>query len=80
MDKEQVLKEVQSIVRDVLEQDELTLTTDTTTDDVEGWDSLNHVQIIGEIQEQFHIKFSAREMLSWNDVGDLCNDIMKKIS
>src|SRR5579862_4957052 len=45
MDKEATLKKLQEVFRDVFEDDELTLTPETSAQDVEGWDSLAHVSL-----------------------------------
>lgn len=75
---EDVIKKVEEIVRENLSNDDIVLSEDTVSDDIAGWDSLNHVQIIGEIQREYGIKFSSREMLSWDNVGQMCETINKK--
>lgn len=78
MTKNDALELVQEIARDVLENDGIILLAESTTDQVQDWDSLNHVQIITEIQDRLNIKFSAREMISWENIGDLCESIISK--
>ena len=80
MNKNQILEEVQEIFRDVLDNEEIVLNENTVADDVEGWDSLAHVQLVSEIQKKFGIKFSAKEMISWDTVGDMCKTIQSKLS
>ena len=65
--------------RDELELDDLVLTDETTADDVEEWDSLTHVQIVVALEKAFALKFTSREILSWDNVGDLVDCIEKKI-
>lgn len=79
MDKKEVLEKVQDIFRDVLDNDDIELRTENTADDIENWDSLNHIQIVAEIQDFYKIKFSAREMISWDNVGDMCESILSKL-
>ena len=43
---ERVLNEVENIFRDILDEESLNLTRDTTANDVDGWDSLTHIQLI----------------------------------
>ena len=61
-----------------LEVDDLVLTDETTADDVEEWDSLSHVQLVVALEKSFGIKFTSREILSWDNVGDLIDCIEKK--
>lgn len=80
MDREEILSKVQSIFRSVLNDESVALKDETVADDVEGWDSLTHVQLISEIERSFGIKFSLREMLSWKTVGKMIDCIEKKVS
>jgi acyl carrier protein len=80
MERNDILSRVQEIFRDELELDNLVLTDETTADDVEEWDSLSHVQLVVALEKAFNIKFTSREILSWDNVGDLIECICKKIN
>ena len=79
MERNEILAKVQDIFRDELELDDLELTDETTADDVEGWDSLSHIQLVAALEEAFMIEFKSREILSWDNVGDLIDSIQKKV-
>lgn len=79
MDRNDILKRVEEIFRDELEVDDLVLTDETTADDVEEWDSLSHVQLVAAMEEAFGIEFKSREILSWENIGDLIDCIEKKL-
>jgi len=78
MDKVKILSEVQNIMRDVLDEPAIVLTETTTANDVEGWDSLTHIQLVVAIEKYFKIKFTSKEILSWKNVGEMINCIMQK--
>ncbi|MDR2847912.1 MAG: acyl carrier protein [Bacteroidales bacterium] len=78
MQKETVLSEVEAIFRDILDDGNIKLTEETTADDVEEWNSLTHIQLIVAIEKHFKIKFSSNEILSWKNVGEMLNGILKK--
>ena len=78
MDKMEILNSLQRIVRDVLDREDIMLSYDMTTEYVDGWDSLVHAQIIFSVQEELGIKFSAKEMISWDTIGDMCDTIYAK--
>lgn len=78
MNKNEVLSKVQEIFRDVLDNEEIELTFDTVADDVEEWDSLSHIQLIVAIEKYFDLKFTAKEIMEWNTVGDMINRIVGK--
>lgn len=79
MKRDDILAKVQEVFRDELEVEDLVLTDETTADDVEEWDSLSHVQLVVALEKAFGIKFTSREILSWDNVGDLVDCISKKV-
>jgi len=79
MKRSEILARVQEIFREELELDDLVLTDETTADDVEEWDSLSHVQLVAAMEEAFGIEFKSREILSWENIGDLIDSIEKKV-
>lgn len=79
MDRNEILAKLQEIFRDVLENDDIVLTVESCADDIEGWDSLGHVQIVHEIEKEYVIKFTAYEIISWIDVEELIDCIEKKL-
>ena len=79
MERSDIFAKVQEVFRDELEVEDLVLTDETTADDVEEWDSLSHVQLVVALEKAFGIKFTSREILSWDNVGDLVDCISKKV-
>jgi len=79
MERNEILKRVEEIFREELEQEDIVLSDETTADDVDGWDSLSHVQLVAAMEEAFGIEFKSREILSWDNVGDLIDSIEKKV-
>lgn len=73
------MAQVQEIFRTVLKNEAVVLTEETTAEDVPGWDSLTHVELIATIEKHFGIRFSIREMLSWKTVGKMVDCVAKKI-
>jgi len=78
MQKENILPELQVIFRNILDDENLVLADEVTANDVEGWDSLAHIQLIVAIEKHFNIKFTSQEILSWKNVGEIINCISKK--
>lgn len=44
---------------------------ETTADQVPGWDSLSHINIIFSIETEFGVKFKGIEILKVKNLGDL---------
>ena len=79
MENNDVLLMVQEIFRDILDNEEIILSNETNADQVEEWDSLTHIQLIVAIEKKFKIKFTSKEILSWNNVGEMLNAICSKL-
>lgn len=58
---------------------EIEVNYDTVAADVDGWDSLEHIQIISDIQKEFNIKFSVSELRSFSCVGKIVDTVEKKL-
>ena len=74
----EILKQVQEIFRDQLDDDSIILTSESTANDVEGWDSLTHIMLVVAIEKHFKIKFTSTEILSWKDISEMITSIMRK--
>ncbi len=68
------------VFRQVLEDDSIELTPLTTAEDVDGWDSMNHIFIVVELEKRFGVKFQAAEMEELKNVGELKSLIVQKLS
>ncbi len=76
---EDILKRLNEIFIDVLDNKNIKLTRETTAADVEEWDSLNHIHLVVEIENHYNISFTSGEMQNWKTVGDLCDNIAAKL-
>lgn len=79
MNRKEVLKKVNSIFRDVFDDKNLTITDDTTANDIEEWDSLIHITLISTIEEEFGIKFEMSDIVKFENVGDMVDAICDKV-
>lgn len=80
MELNEIIKQVNDIFIDVLDNDDIKLTADTSAKDVEDWDSLNHIQLIVAIEKHFKLRFNTNEINSWKNVGEMCENIQKRIN
>lgn len=80
MNKEQVLNDLQNIFRDVFDDEEIKINQDTTSDDVEGWDSLQHILILAAVEKKYGFKFKISETRDLKDVGALVSLILAKLN
>ena len=77
MSREEILAQVQDIIRDEFDDDEINVTETTTAADVDDWDSLSHLSLIHEVEGQFGIKFTLGEIQGFKNVGEMIDSIEK---
>ena len=63
--------ELKKVILSQLNLDDFDLQDSTIAPDVPGWDSLNHINIIVAVEENFKVKFKSMELLRLKNVGDL---------
>ena len=80
MEREEVMEKITEIARDIFDDDELVLDDETIAADVDGWDSLTHLSLMNEIENEFEIKFEMKEVQGLNNVGELVDVIMERLS
>jgi acyl carrier protein len=73
-----VLDRLTPVLRDVFDNDDLVATRALTAQQVDGWDSLGNVRLFLEIEQAFKVRFSATEISSLKNVGQLADLIEKK--
>ncbi|MDR3218568.1 MAG: acyl carrier protein [Dysgonamonadaceae bacterium] len=78
MEKKEILVALQAIFREVLDDENIVLSEETVSNDIEGWDSLTHIQIIVAIEQYFKIKFTSKEILSWKNIDEMLNSVYEK--
>ncbi len=73
------LEGLTEVFRQVFDDPGIVLTPETTANDIEGWDSLSHINLIRAVETHFNIRFKAKEVLSFKNVGDLANCVDGKL-
>lgn len=78
MTNEAILGKLQALFQDLFDDSDLTITMDTTADDVEDWDSLMHINLIMSVEKEFGVKFALGEREDMKNVGEMVELIKKK--
>lgn len=79
MTKEEILLQVQDIFRDIFDEDDIVITDSTVADDIEDWDSLEHINIITSVEKHFSIKFAMNEVVGFKNAGNMLDTIQGKL-
>lgn len=80
MDQGEILIQLNEIFFEELDLEKLHLSPETTANEVDGWDSLTHIQLVVAIEKHFKIRFTSKEIQSWKNVAELTNSIFTKLT
>lgn len=78
MDKEQVMERLTEIFRDVFDDDSIKISDSTTADDIEAWDSLEHITLISAVEKAFKMRFTMREVSGMKNVGEMAGILLER--
>jgi len=79
MTREEVFAGVNEVFRDIFDDEEITVGEETTADDIEDWDSLEHINLIVAIEKKFGMKFTMGEATTMKNVGAMVDIILERI-
>ncbi len=78
MNRDTVIPPLNAIFQDVFDDPSLEVSDDMTAPDVEGWDSLSHVNLIVAVEKEFKIRLTTAEVRGLSNVGDFIALISRK--
>ena len=73
MDSKMIYARLNKVFRDVFDDDSITVTPKTTANDIEDWDSLEHITLISAVEKEFKMKFKMGEISSMKNVGEMAS-------
>ncbi|MBS4936333.1 MAG: acyl carrier protein [Lachnospiraceae bacterium] len=80
MTRQEAFEKVVDICRDVFENDDLELNDESNANTVDEWDSLTHLNLINDIEEEFKMKFTLDEFSNSANLGELVDALMKHLN
>lgn len=80
MTKDQILDQLTQIFRSVFDDDHIRLTTSSSANDIEEWDSLNQIKIILACEHAFKIKLNARKINTLENVGQMLDYLERELA
>jgi acyl carrier protein len=79
MNTAEIISQVNRIFKEVLDNNEISVNYNTTAEDVEDWDSLNHIILVVAIEKHFNVRFTSDEIHRFKNVGEMCDEIKNKL-
>jgi acyl carrier protein len=78
MEKSEMMSKLQSIMRDIADNDDLTITPESEITDSEGWDSLSRINLFSSLDREFSIKFTITDIEKLKSVSDIITILSRK--
>ena len=79
MEREEIFEKLNEIFQDVFDDESIIVDDSTTADDIVGWDSLTHINLLGTIEDEFDIKFDMKDVVHLGNVGEMVDLILSKV-
>ena len=79
MTREEIYTRLNQVFQDVFDDENITVNDKTTANDIEDWDSLEHINLIVAIENEFKIKFNMGEVTTMKNVGEMVDIIINKL-
>ena len=70
---------LEEVFRQVFDNDALALRDEMKAADIEGWDSVAHINLMFGIEQAFGIRFNGNELADMNNIGELKQFVAGKL-
>ena len=78
MTENEVFCIVQNIFKNIFNNSDMIITYTTNSDELENWDSLNHINLMSAIEKEFNIRFALGELMELKNVEKIINLIVNE--
>ena len=80
MTREAIYEKLNEVFQDVFDDDSITVNAETTADDIEDWDSLEHINLVSAVEKTFDVKFTMAQVVGMKNVGEMVDVILAAIA
>ena len=77
MSREEAYVKLNEVFRDVFDDDEITVNDRTTADDIEDWDTFEHINLVVAVEDEFSFKIPIGKTITMKDVGEMVDLILE---
>ncbi len=78
MNAKEIYERLESVFQEVFDDSDIRLSSSTTADDIEDWDSIEHITLISAVEDEFKMRFSMGEVSGMKNVGEMVDLIMER--
>lgn len=78
MNTKEIYERLESVFQDVFDDENIQLTSSTTADDIDDWDSIEHITLISAVEDEFKMRFTMGEVSGMKNVGEMAEIIQQR--
>ena len=78
MDRNMIIEKLTEVFRDVFDDESIVINENTTSSDIEEWDSIEHINLIGAVEDEFSLTFKMKEVSGMKNVGEMIDIICER--
>lgn len=78
MTENEIIPSLTKVFRNVFDDDTIVITRRTTANDIDDWDSLEHINLIAAVERRYRIRFTMKEVSSMKNVGEMIDIIASR--
>lgn len=80
MTKSNLYPTLKKIISNIFNVNKSNITLQTTSDDIEEWDSLGHIRLILKLESELNVKFNSKVIPKLTSVESILSEINKAYS
>ena len=77
MTREEAYERLTTVFRDVFDDEDIVLCDETTSDDIEDWDSFEHINLVVAVEDEFSFKIPMGKVITMKNVGEMVDIILE---
>lgn len=78
MTEREVYDRLNKVFQEVFDDRSIRVSPETKADDIEDWDSLEHITLIAAVEAEFRMKFRMSEVSTMKNVGEMAGIIAQR--
>lgn len=74
-----IMERLEKVFKIVFNNETLVISLETCADDIEGWDSVQHLNLLAMIEKEFSIQFEIDDIVMMEKVADIVECIKMRV-
>ena len=76
--REEVFERLNKVFQDVFDDDTIEVHDETTADDIDEWDSFEHINLVVAVEDEFSFKIPMGKVVTMKNVGEMVDIILEE--